>query len=278
MHVFRRGVVWCGLMVLTTAGGCGDTPTSPDDPGTFFENAGARLSYTVDRPAGTGPFPGIVLVHEGGPVGKGGLAALASTLTQRGFMVLRYDKRGVGDSTGTFEEVSVANAERVLNLLASDVVAAAQTLRQQNGIDAGRIGLVGASQAGWVMPIAASQTPVRFIAAIVGPTVSVGLLYRYADLAANGALTLDQLSQQIATFTGPAGYDPAATLSSLNVPIFWQMARDDRVVPTRECVAVIDALISAGKPFRVATYAGGHEVRTGQSYVPDLVAWLDSVR
>jgi uncharacterized protein len=261
---------------------CGGTkmqaPGQPSDTGLFFDNAGARLSYVVDRPSGAGPFPGIVLVHEGGQVVKGSLAGLAATLVQHGFVVLRYDKRGVGQSTGTFEEVSTDNSERVIALLASDVVAAVRTLRAQAGVDGARVGLVGASQAGWVMPLAASQIDVRFFAAVVGPAVAVGPLYYYAGLAGSAAYTLDDLSQLLAAYTGPTGFDPAPVLQSLNIPAFWQMATDDRTVPTRESVAIVNGLTAAGKPYVTKLYPGGHELRNSTTYVPDLLAWLDTVR
>lgn len=278
MRVERNVVVSACMAAMLACGGKSAGGPS-QQTGTFFENAGARLSYEIDRPSGSGLAPGIVLVHEGGAVTKNDLAAFSASLTQRGFVVLRYDKRGVGQSTGAFEEVSVANSDRVIALLAGDVVAAVQTLRQATGVDASRVGLVGASQAGWVMPVAASQLGnVRFLAAVVGPTVAVGPLYYFSEQAQDGTRTLDQLSQVLAAYTGPAGFDPGPVLQSLNLPAFWLMASDDRVVPTRESVTVINGLIAAGKPYRVTQYSGGHALRQTQTFYGDLFAWLDTVR
>jgi hypothetical protein len=48
-------------------------------------------------------------------------------------------------------------------------------LSKQQGIDPERIGLIGGSQAGWIMPLAASQEPlVRFIIAGAGVPLSAG--------------------------------------------------------------------------------------------------------
>jgi len=270
--VLRGAVLAFGLLFCAAC-----SPTKPGGPeGSSFENAGASLRYVIDRPTGAGPFPGIVLVHEGGPVTKEALASLGASLRNCGYMVLRYDKRGIGQSTGTFEEVSVGNSIRVLGTLASDAVAAVQTLLQQPGVNPARVGLVGASQAGWVMPLAASQSPsIRFFAAVVGPTVSVGFVYRYFELAQNSGLTIDQLSQQMAGFTGEPGFAPRPLLQSLSIPALWMLAADDRTVPSRESAAIIEELIASGKPYRVTQYPGGHEIRTSDVYLPVLYAWLD---
>src|SRR6185295_4128752 len=91
------GLAMAVALTIACGGGGGAAPgPTPSPQGLFFDSAGARLRYVIDRPAGTGPFPGIVLVHEGGPVVKASLATLSASLTQRGFVVLRYDKRGVG--------------------------------------------------------------------------------------------------------------------------------------------------------------------------------------
>src|SRR6476646_3412396 len=69
----------------------------------FFENAGARLAFTLDLPStGTPPYPAIVLGHGSGRVTRDQLTWASRRLTSLGFAVLRFDKRGVGESTGTF--------------------------------------------------------------------------------------------------------------------------------------------------------------------------------
>ena len=62
--------------------------------------------------------------------------------------VLGYDKRGVGGSTGDWNTASFED-------LAGDVVAAFEYLKTRRDIDRTQIGLLGVSQAGWVMPLAA---------------------------------------------------------------------------------------------------------------------------
>jgi dienelactone hydrolase len=68
--------------------------------------------------------------------------------------VLGYDKRGVGGSTGDWNTASFED-------LAGDVVAAFEYLKTRSDIRRDQIGTLGWSQAGWIMPLAA--TPTRLI-------------------------------------------------------------------------------------------------------------------
>ena len=80
--------------------------------------------------------------------------------------VLAYDKRGVGGSTGDWNTASFDD-------LAADVVAAFQYLKSRNDIDPAQIGLLGVSQAGWVMPLAAVRAKdLAFLISISGAGLS----------------------------------------------------------------------------------------------------------
>jgi alpha-beta hydrolase superfamily lysophospholipase len=68
----------------------------------------------------------------------------------RGFVVLSYDKRGVGKSTGNWLAASFED-------LADDAVAAAKFLQSRKDIDPKQIGFWGLSQGGWIAPLAASR-------------------------------------------------------------------------------------------------------------------------
>ena len=88
---------------------------------------------------------------------------------------LCFDKRGVGQSTGTFVFVGAKDSIAVFDDLAGDMAAGVAFLRTRPEIDAKRIGLAGVSQAGWIMPLAARKAQPAFMVLMVGPTVSVGL-------------------------------------------------------------------------------------------------------
>jgi alpha-beta hydrolase superfamily lysophospholipase len=102
------------LAGLTACGGAPVAQTRPAAPPEgFFENGDVRLSYRLDRPEGRGPFPAVVVGHGSGRMTQRDFQFYADGLRRRGFAVLRYDKRGVGASTGTFVFVGTLDSEQV---------------------------------------------------------------------------------------------------------------------------------------------------------------------
>ena len=79
--------------------------------------------------------------------------------------VFVYDKRGTGKSGGTYTQD--------FEQLADDAVAAMRESRRLAGRRAGRVGYQGASQGGWVAPLAANRAPVDFVIVCFGLAVSV---------------------------------------------------------------------------------------------------------
>src|SRR5204863_9616059 len=89
-------------------------------------------------------------------------AQLANALADAGFAVVRYDKRGVGQSGGRGEFAT-------LNDYAEDAVAVVKFLEKRKDIDPKRIALVGHSEGAWVALLAARREgTVRAIALIAG--------------------------------------------------------------------------------------------------------------
>ena len=69
--------------------------------------AGVTLAGTLTLPKGGGPFPAAVLIAGSGPQDRDEAVAnhrpfllMADALTRKGIAVLRYDKRGIGKSSG----------------------------------------------------------------------------------------------------------------------------------------------------------------------------------
>lgn len=130
---------------------------------TFIGQGGTRLNGRLILPPGDGPVPIMVEVH-----GSEGANALDFNAFQRfapasGVGVFVYAKRGSGGSEGRYTQD--------FHVLAEDAAAAVVEARRLAGERAGRVGLHGASQGGWVAPLTASLTPVDFV------TVGFGLAY-----------------------------------------------------------------------------------------------------
>lgn len=131
-----------------------------------FPAQGVQLAGTLIRPLSESRYPAIILVHGSGAETRDYMLPFARFLVRRGVAVLGYDKRGVGGSTGDWKMASLED-------LAGDVVAAFAYLKTRRDIDAAQIGLMGVSQAGWVMPLAAVRAKdLAFLISISGAAVS----------------------------------------------------------------------------------------------------------
>jgi pimeloyl-ACP methyl ester carboxylesterase len=130
-----------------------------------FSNSDIQLTGTLISPATGGKHPAIIIVHGSGAENREYMLPFARFLIRRGMAVLGYDKRGVGGSTGDWNTASFDD-------LAGDVVAAFEYLKTRTDIDHARIGLLGVSQAGWIMPLAAVRAKdIAFLISISGAGV-----------------------------------------------------------------------------------------------------------
>jgi dienelactone hydrolase len=254
---------------------CGEAgPAAPDAPqaADFIEAPGARLFCVLDRPQGAGPFPAVVIGHGAGRTTTSEGAGYVPFLNARGFAVLRYDKRGAGQSTGTYRGLSSANSEPQVAELAGDMSAALDHLAAMPGIDAARLGFLGTSQAGWIMVAAAARNPrARFLVAVTGSLEPVGTNIFYENLRDR---PIDEAYEQLAGFAGPFGYDPAPTLTALDVPTLWLFGAEDRLVPTRDCVRIADRLRADGAPVEHVVYAGAAHSLVGVDFWPEVDSFL----
>jgi len=139
----------------------------------------AQLTYPT---VGKGPFPGVLLIHGSGAndmngtlgfVHKNGpkpltpLWQIAKYLSERGFAVLRYDKRGIG-ANWTINQNVWGNA--TINDLIQDSKKALNVLIQQPKVDPKRISIIGHSEGTIIAPRVAidNSTKVKNII-LMGP-------------------------------------------------------------------------------------------------------------
>ncbi|MGW7084721.1 alpha/beta hydrolase family protein [Streptomyces sp. NPDC054871] len=127
----------------------------------------------------------VVYVHGDGPVDathEDGYKPMWEANAKAGYASLSWDKPGVAGAPGDWLGQSMDDR-------AEETAAAIAWARARPDIDGDRIGLWGASQAGWVLPKVAAKTSVSFVIA-VSPAINWRRQGRYnllAELRADGA-------------------------------------------------------------------------------------------
>lgn len=127
------------------------------------------LAGTLTLPKTEGPHPAVILISGSGPqnrdeevFGHRPFLVLADHLTRHGIAVLRYDDRGIGKSTGSFNSATSKDFAR-------DAGSAVAYLAGRKDIDSGSIGLIGHSEGALIAPMVATQSSdVAFIVMLAG--------------------------------------------------------------------------------------------------------------
>ena len=144
-------------------------------PSTGF-TLGATLTAPAASPAGAGRRPAVVLVSGPGPQDRDYTAPdpsgtipifgqLAGALADLGYIVVRYDGRGVGQSGGRTENAT-------LDDYAQDVIHVVNWLRRRRDVDGNRLAAVGYAETAAVALLAARREDrIRGVALLAAPAV-----------------------------------------------------------------------------------------------------------
>lgn len=147
------------------------TYRNPGDEDVYVPALGFNLAATMTKPANApAKMPAIVLIGGSGPTDRDESVAgipvfgqLAGQLADAGFLVLRYDKRGIGQSGGRPEAATISD-------YADDARAAVTWLSKRKDVDKDRIALVGHSEGAAVAMITASrEKKVKALVLVAGP-------------------------------------------------------------------------------------------------------------
>jgi dienelactone hydrolase len=260
-----------------------------------FPSGKAVLAGTLSIPAGPGRHAAVALVHGSGPALRDEGQFLTGLFLEHGIAVLAYDKRGNGESTGTYPGESATDSN--IDVYARDADAALRFLSRQPDLDARHLGLFGGSQGGWIVPLAAARTKlVSFAIMQSGPTVTVGESDVFSGLTTQGAAPLSKPLAQIEAEveqTGPSGFDPKPWIRRLQIPALWLYGGLDMNQPSHLDVAVLEKLeTETGHDFTWKLYPDGNhgifEIKSGlnselkksrgmpPAFFTDVAGWLRS--
>ena len=132
---------------------------NPNDSDVIIPAVGFSLAGTMTMPTAVGKMrlPAIVLVAGSGSVDRDEIVAgvpifaqLARGLADQGFLVVRYDKRGVGQSGGRNERVTLQD-------YADDLITVVKWLEKRKDVDPKHITVAGHSEGGAVGMLAAAR-------------------------------------------------------------------------------------------------------------------------
>lgn len=248
-----------------------------------FGSKGATISGTVVLPQKI--TAAIVLVHGSGQEKR--MTALSDELADHGIATLTYDKRGVGKSGGVYAgpEVGTNNiSAENLSLLASDAAAAVQELVRRLPSDAPvPVGLMGGSQAGWIIPLAASRSSdAKFMVIWSGPVVTAREQLRFQFYTGAQADFWDNHTEAEARAhikSAPDRFefvdtDPLESLRTLSIPALWLFGGRDPNVPVRLSIERLHPLIEGGKSYEYEVFPRETHFLPTEKVIPITIDWL----
>jgi pimeloyl-ACP methyl ester carboxylesterase len=132
--------------------------SNPGDEAVIIPSTGFNLGATITRPANAAAkTPAVVLVGGADSDDRDGtlfnvpiLANLAGAVSQAGFLAVRYDKRGSGQSGGRRESATISD-------LSDDLRSVVRWLSKRKDVDDKRIVVLGHGEGAWVALLAASR-------------------------------------------------------------------------------------------------------------------------
>ena len=249
----------------------------------IINSEGVNLAGTIYKPKNA--YASVVVVHGSGQETR--MTEFAELLANNGISVLTYDKRGVGKSGGVYAgpEVGTNNVDSLnINLLAKDARAALNKIKNYSNDTP--IGLLGFSQAGWIIPIAANNNPlVNFMVLFSCPTITSLEQLRF-QFYTNGNTnfwinhTEEDARNHIKNDSDRYQFistDSKVALRNISAPSLWLFGEKDIQIPVKLCIEQINTLKSEGKPFEYTLFSNlGHNTAFTDDKSPVEIAinWI----
>ncbi len=149
--------------------------SNPGDEAVFIPASGFNLGGTLTRPKTTAArLPVVVLIgdsevgdRDGAVGGVPVLGQLAGALADAGFMAIRFDKRGYGQSGGRAKSATI-------NDFADDMISIVRWLGERRDVDRDRIAVLGHGEGAWVALRAAARERRRIagVVSLAAPSIT----------------------------------------------------------------------------------------------------------
>jgi len=243
------------------------------DEAVVIPAAGFNLGATITHPANAADrAPAVILIggaasddRDGTAFNVSVLANLAGAVARAGFLAVRYDKRGFGQSGGRRESATMTD-------LAEDVRAILKWVGDRKDVDSKRIAVIGHAEGAWVAMLAAARD--RRITALIcidAPSTTGAdlaleqqqlVLDRLKATPAERAQRIDlQKKVTAAVLTGKGwegvppelrkqadtpwthsvlSFDPARVIEDVRQPILFIHAELDRLIPVSHVDRLVD--------------------------------------
>jgi pimeloyl-ACP methyl ester carboxylesterase len=146
-----------------------------------LRTATGTLFGSLDRPAGHGPWPIVLIIAGSGPTDRDGnspplrndsLKLLGKALAAKGVAALRYDKRGIGESASAIPAEEKLRFENFVD----DAAGWVKQLRGDSRFS--RIAILGHSEGSLIGILAAKQVPIDALISVAGAGRDVATLLR----------------------------------------------------------------------------------------------------
>ena len=237
-----------------------------------FEHQQDRLTGTLILPAHVISPPVVLLVHGDGAQDRwsdGGYLPLVNYLVSQGIAVYSWDKPGTGESRGNWLAQTMPDR-------AGEAALALEKVRQQPELKSSRVGFLGFSQAGWVVPQASQRANADFVV-LVGAAINWRAQGFYYGAQRRQSEGFSSAEIQAATERDAADFDRAFTpeivrqsclssctrqdferrnahadalsdIAAMKTPVMILMGEDDRNVNPHETVSAWAETLPAGTP------------------------------
>ncbi len=260
-----------------------------------FENQGQQLVGILHMPdvlEHGGKAPGVVMFHgfTGNKIENHRLFVhVARSLCDSGFVVLRFDFRGSGDSDGEFEDMTIPGE-------ISDAENAFAFLIDQGEVNKEEVGVIGLSMGGRVAAVLASRDErVRFVvlySAALSPLATrllssttksaQGIAESMRTLVSRGAVKVrDGWYLKKPFFDTLDDVVPLDVMDQIKVPILIVHSDMDQVVPLSDSTKGFDVVKNLNGKNELCVIEGGDHVFSEREHTQEVIRktrdWLVSL-